>query len=79
MLVGGLGACLAWDRIDMLIAIYVNAIIRMIGKGDDLLHFYCIAGMCEKGQQVLIDGRHPALDVGYSYLHVAGMQANVIR
>ncbi len=46
MLVGGLGACLAWDRIDMLIAIYVNAVIRVIGKGDDLLHFYCIAGMC---------------------------------
>lgn len=79
MLVGGLGTRLAWDRVDMLVSVDVNAVIGMIDKCDDLLHFDGIAGLCEKGEQVSIDSRQPALDVGYSNLHVAGMQANVIR
>src|SRR5205809_585651 len=78
MLVGGLSARLTWNRIDMLITVGVNAVIRMIGKCDDFLHFCGVTRICEKGKQVLIDGRYPALDIGYGYLHVAGVQANVV-
>src|SRR5262245_10887496 len=78
MLVGGLSACLAWYRINMLITIGVNAIIRVIGKCDDFLHFCGVIGICEKGDQVPIDGRQPALDICYSYLHVASVQANIV-
>src|SRR5215472_2813276 len=56
MLIGGLRACLTRYRIDMLITVDVNSVIRVIGECDDFLHFCSVTGIREKGEQVLIDG-----------------------
>src|SRR5579883_2930185 len=77
--IGGCGPRLAFAGIDLSIPIGIEALESMVSQGDNLLDALCIAWVAEQLQGIMVNGSHPARDIGRAGLHLAGVQANIRR